>query len=167
MTSLYSFAAAIILSSIMLTQDVVDASIYQNIGIGICKPESGSYHYILKRDYEVNSHNDCATACDQIHVDEETRPHFRGFSHIRTSNLRIPDHSCMCFYDAGHLPGFDVLGENAEEKWSRDTRGSGQGEVRDADGTVGVGCYEMVVEEAVVPNGDVPEVILNGYKDAN
>ena len=52
MTSLYSFAAAIILSSIMLTQDVVDASIYQNIGIGICKPESGSYHYILKRDYE-------------------------------------------------------------------------------------------------------------------
>ena len=57
--------------------------------------------------------------------------------------------SCMCFYDAGHLPGFDVLGENAEEKWSRDTRGSGQGEVRDADGTVGVGCYEMVVEEAV------------------
>ena len=57
--------------------------------------------------------------------------------------------SCMCFYDAGHLPGFDVLGENAEEKWSRDTRGSGHGEVRDADGTVGVGCYEMVVEEAV------------------
>ncbi len=57
--------------------------------------------------------------------------------------------SRMCFYDAGHLPGFDVLGENAEEKWSRDTRGSGQGEVRDADGTVGVGCYEMVVEEAV------------------
>lgn len=55
----------------------------------------------------------------------------------------------MCFYDAGHLPGFDVLGENAEEKWSRDTRGSGKGEVRDADGTVGVGCYEMVVEEAV------------------
>jgi len=57
--------------------------------------------------------------------------------------------SCMCFYDAGHLPGFDVLGENAEEKWSRDTRGSGQGGVRDADGTLGVGCYEMVVEEAV------------------
>ena len=52
MASLYSFAATAILSSIMLTQDV-DASIYQNTGIGICKPESGeSYHYILKRDYE-------------------------------------------------------------------------------------------------------------------
>lgn len=125
-----------------------DASIYQETGIGLCQPSSGTfYSYILKPDFEVASHSECATSCDN--VAGATQKYYRGFSHVRNANIAgIPNHSCLCFYDYHHLPGEQELAVDWSD-WELHDDGDGEGVVSTSDGTEGVGCYELLIAESV------------------
>ena len=125
-----------------------NASIYQETGKGLCQPSSGTfYSYIIKPDFEVASHSECAVSCDNVAVN--TQKYYRGFSHVRNANIAgIPNHSCLCFYDYHHLPAENEL-EGDWSEWELYDDGDGEGVVSTSDGTEGVGCYELLIEESV------------------
>ena len=141
-------SVAVALLALALSQALVDASIYQEVkGKGFCTPSTGSeYSYILKRN--VDNHKQCSEACDSVNLKhrEGTEHHYRGFAHVaRRAVDGIPKHSCLCYYDDGHVPDVDGM-----EGWSTYDLGDGAGQVDAPDGySDGVLCYEILVDEAV------------------
>ena len=152
-----SFLAVMALA---ITSRVVQASMYQRAGDGVCLPENGESYSYMKR-YGLDHPYACSDACDSVHASHDARMHYRGFSTVVQPHLELDlhRHDCLCFYDCHHLPvssAVDGLVELEGVVWAIgepvDDHGDeshGEGRIAGGDGTPGIHCYAVLVEGAV------------------
>lgn len=155
---------AMALAMIMMSSQQVDASLYQEVGVGMCQPEQSGeqYNYLVRN--RVVGHYACSAACDEANGGGEIMQFHRGFSVVRQKLRGDPDsgfkrNACLCFYDRDHLP------ENSEDAWFRHDGEMGEGSVYTSDQSPGVQCYQMLVEKSVAATSEVPDTSWGeGYK---
>lgn len=160
-------ASTLAVALLAMMASPANASIYEHAGKGFCLDAAETdYSYILKAG-GVSTYPACSVECDDANLLlANAAQTYRGFSHIRTqfqgATGTIPRQSCMCHYDNAGLP--DVLPVELQEGWILAGGGAGNGAVSGSDGSNGIACYDILVEDASNPASDVPEVILAGYQ---
>jgi len=146
-----------------------DASIYQHVGNGFCKPaHDGEYSHIRRRGTFVDARK-CSEACDGVPGENN---YYRGFSLVKRSKkgCKYRKGTCVCFYDCRHLP--KISAELKEHGWKlhhpERCFASSTGEVSTWDGTRHIGCFKVLVAEKVISKEDTPEVaVVWGGRDVN
>lgn len=144
MTKIASIALALALAT-----TPASASIYTSVGFGFCMPAEGEYSYM--KTSGVSSTLDCSARCDETNATgQHPTHHYRGFTRVRAGNdLNLARNDCICFYDGHKLP---ALGLDSNDWTRHEPEGDvsdGVGRVADSDGTAGIHCYEILVEESV------------------
>mmetsp|Transcript_20722 Transcript_20722/g.37194 ORF Transcript_20722/g.37194 Transcript_20722/m.37194 type:complete len:166 (-) Transcript_20722:231-728(-) len=147
-TPSWSLVVVASLSSIL---SQVQGATYTRIGEGLCEPVPGlEYSYLSKAGPRVRTMDECVALCEAVNVGGDSINYYRGLSHLGYAadedggRLRdVNDGTCICHYDASHLPSYAATGEDWHRYDPWPLENGGAGPAISWDGRSDLKCYGL------------------------